>query len=345
VGTDLASTFFALLCWLQTKLFADPTLDAMALAKDFCLGYYGMAGEDMYAYLCELEDLREGFPRFLGWDKYMREIFTPDNLCRWNASFDRMEGLVSGDERTLQHVRETRLSLDEMTFRCYARLHVARKDFTVTPGDIYARTTNTIAKALIRRGIKPADVATHAYVKSFEAKYLAAGASVSMKPKEFSHLPDDQVRQAFQIKHVTGARRKPQSDACLGTAAWNDKETLREARDFDVWLWDTTHHKTVTRIQIPNADLVHGRFHLYKIASNVPLAPEGYAVVGGDWHIMAVMDDLYVDDDERWDVYLSLKFEGEHYFPDRKGEANRVSFDRVVIVPPGSVSKKKGELK
>jgi hypothetical protein len=60
---------------------------------------------------------------------------------------------------------------------------------------------------------------------------------------------------------------------------------------------------------------------------------------------MAVMDDLYVDDDERWDVYLSLKFEGEHYFPDRKGEANRVSFDRVVIVPPGSVSKKKGELK
>lgn len=344
-GTDIGCNFFDLHCWVLTKLYCDPTLDAMALAKDFCRGYYGAAAEGMYGYLCELENLREGYPRSLRWDKYMCEIFTPERVVRWNAAFDGMEELVKDDERVLQRVRETRLGLEEMTFRCYARLRAASKEFSAAPEEIYSRVTNTIVNALVRRGVEREEAVKHKFIKSYEFKFMAAGASVNMKPAEFSHLPDDKVRQAFTVRPVTGARRKPMADACLGTAAWYDKEPLRKGRDFDTWVWDGTHRKSLARNPIPNSELVHGKFHLYKIASDVPLAPECCAVVGESWHIMTVMDDLYASDDERWDVYLSLKFEGEHYFPERKGEKNRVSFDRVVVVPPGSIPQTKEKRK
>jgi hypothetical protein len=48
-------------------------------------------------------------------------------------------------------------------------------------------------------------------------------------------------------------------------------------------------------------------------------------------------------------VYVALKFEGEGYFPERKGERNRVALDRVVLVStgvkPASAEKRKEKSK
>ena len=337
-GMHQEANFHSLVGWVLAKLFSDPSLDEYALSREFCRRVYGAAGEDVYAYLRELEDLMEAYPAKLDWNRSMTEIYTPDNLLRWAADFDRMEGKLRGDPKALVRLHGVRLGLDECMLRNHLRIRAARKDYKAPAEEAYSRLTNAIVEAGMRHGLsrkKATESNPHLVVP--QSLLLSASAAAVKKPAEFAHLSDDDIRQVFLIDRGTGARRKPMADACIGTAVWNDKEKPDLKKGFAICLYDSGNRKFLHNYAIPPSEWKHGEFKLYRVAEGFRLRPQCLIAVGPSWYVNSPLNELFVPGtDDAWDVYVSLKFEGEGYFPERKGERNRVAMDRVVLVRAGS---------
>ena len=346
-GMDQEANFHPLVGWILTKLFSEPSLDEMILAREFCHRVYGAAGADVYAFLCELEDLREAYPKRVDWNKSMTDIYTPTSLLRWAKMFDRMEDKLACDPGARIRLHGVRLGLDECLLRNDRRIRAACKDYMVPADESYARLTNAIVEASVRHGRSRQEATTsNPALVVPQSLLLSASASSVPKPAAFAHLPDDDVRQVFLVDRGTGARRKPMEDACLGTAAWNDNEKPDRKKGFALCLYDTGSRKFLVERFIPQSEWRPGVFKLYRAATGFRLRPECIIAIGASWYVNSPLNELFVPGmDDTWDVYVSLKFEGEGYFPERKGERNRVSFDRVVLVRTGSRPSPDGDLR
>jgi hypothetical protein len=351
VGMRQEANFHALTGWVLAKLFSDPSLDENELAREFCRRVYAAAGEDVYSYFAELEDLRESYGGRLAWNRSMNSIYTADNLLRWSEAFDRMEKKLEGDPAALARLKGVRLGLDECLLRNHLRL-AKTKDVRLPAAEtIYARMTNAIVAAGVRHGNSASKVvSSNPDLIVPQSLLLSASAASAGKPAEFAHVSDDDIRQVFLTDRGTGARRRPMPDASTGTAVWNDKEKPNRRKGFSICFYDSGNRKFLLDYFIPPSEWEPGRFKLYRVAQGFRLRPECLVAIGPSWYVNCPLNELFVPgSDDRWDVYVALKFEGEGYFPERKGERNRVALDRVVLVragvKPASAEKRKEKSK
>jgi hypothetical protein len=330
VGRDCGMSFYDMYSYVMAKAARDLSLDANALAREFCEGYYGAAAVDMYAYWDELESIREKTREKVVWCGRVNDYFTPEKLLRWNRLFDGMELKVAEDADTLQRVREVRLGLDSAVLAQYPNITRFDRSFAVKPETIRDRATNTLCRAFTRRGRPQYFTPIRREVAKFNERCLLAGLS-GLKPKEFAHIPDEDVRQSLTVDVTCGMRRRPMADSVTGSAAWCEKEIASGRKDITFWIIDWPERKKMAEGVIRNKDMLEGRFHLYKLA-RVRLTRETVVAPGYSYYVKFRLDDLYEPgSDDEWDVYVSAKFEGPKYFPGSK-KANMAAFDRTVIV-------------
>ena len=102
--------------YLIGELCRDINRDEKEIVKEFMDACYGPASEMMQSYLAELEKIEVAYPQYLHWnpDILTLEHATAANLLRWERDFDKMEGLVNGNEGRLLNLRRARYNLDQM---------------------------------------------------------------------------------------------------------------------------------------------------------------------------------------------------------------------------------------
>jgi hypothetical protein len=314
----------------MTKAARDVNCDVDALAREFCRGCYGAGAESIYAYWDELETIRENTSDKVVWCARVNDYLMPDKLLRWYRLFDEAEAKVANDEKILQSVREVRLGLDSAVLAQYSNITRYDRSFSVKPEFIRDRATNTICRAFSRRGRPQNFTPIRREVAKFNELCLLAGLS-KLKPKEFEHVPDEDVRQSLTVDVTCGMRRRPMADSVTGSAAWCEKEIASDRKDIIFWIIDWPERKKMASGRIRNQDMVEGKFHLYKLA-RIRLTRETVVAPGYSYYVKFRLDDLYEPgSDDEWDVYVSAKFEGPKYFPGSKKE-NMAAFDRAVIV-------------
>ena len=117
-GPHSDAGFGELRMYLIACLARDVNADVPALTRDFMEHYYGAAAPLMLKYLAELEACEKAEKNVLRWWPDHRSALTyltPENLLRWQRTFDEMEKLTRKDKAAHLHVRRARTNLDEAT--------------------------------------------------------------------------------------------------------------------------------------------------------------------------------------------------------------------------------------
>lgn len=116
--------------YLISKLLWNPYLDVDSLTRDFCLGFYGPGGEQVYEYIklteYELDASGKGLTLYEPMSAHKEGFLSPANLARYFALFDT--ALAANEGREPYH---TRLRLATLPLR-YAWIEVA-KSMPFTP--------------------------------------------------------------------------------------------------------------------------------------------------------------------------------------------------------------------
>ncbi|HEY3417786.1 MAG TPA: DUF4838 domain-containing protein, partial [Armatimonadota bacterium] len=100
--------------WLSLKLMEDPTADAEALIKDFCLGYYGKAGPYILQLLALKKSRLTDYPlRMVDWP-FMRDA---------QALMEKAVTAVQDDPTLLPRVLTARINLDLAALQYRQQIH------------------------------------------------------------------------------------------------------------------------------------------------------------------------------------------------------------------------------
>jgi len=101
----------AMRTWVMAHLYWNPHQDVWALVQDFCQGYYGPAGADLYAYLRLFHDqLQSPGVHLHLYDPPTSPLFSPALLQTANTLFDHAESVADSPE-IKRRVQEARLGI------------------------------------------------------------------------------------------------------------------------------------------------------------------------------------------------------------------------------------------
>ena len=338
VGTNQGAGFADMQTWMLLQHFRNPDRDWRDLRREFCDFYYGPAADDMEAYDEDLERLRREYG-FQAWHLPMAKAFTSDNLLKWNAIFDRMEAAVASDAVRLQHVREVRMGLDYQTLMGYRALVREHPEFSAPATNIHARAMSTLDNALKRRYTDPNSAPTFfkAYRPTIDT-HLDLGlvmAAVDPKPlpAEFAGIPEGRIRQVIAERAYSHMKRVKMEDAATGFALC-EKDAGHKV-PFQIAFRDFKNKKNYVDTVLQAKDLKPGKFHFYKVG-RVPIPNEQCKIVIGrsGWNVIFT-DRLYIPgNDDLWDLWVSLKFDGPLFDKSSSLEESNVYFDRAVFVGP-----------
>ncbi len=123
----------AMRTWVMAHLFWKPQQDVWKLVRDFCDGYYGKAGADIYAYLRLFHDrLQQPDVHLHLYDPPTSTLFSADLLKSANAFFDHAEAVADSPE-IKSRVQEARMGIR------YVELagHVPGKNATAADRDAF----------------------------------------------------------------------------------------------------------------------------------------------------------------------------------------------------------------
>lgn len=327
VGRDCGANFYDLQTYVAVKLFRDPSLDEEKLAEEFCRGCYGAAGDMVYRYRLELEDLREKCPSRVSWIKFVPTVLEVDRLRRWTGEFDEMERLVADDPPALQCVKEARLGLEYAVLSRYPVIRRSYPDYPYSPDDVFERVTNTLARAYSRRGVAPS--AQGGATRSFSELRLVAMAP-DERPPEFSEVPEDDYGQSLGTV-VGSVRRRPMHDSVVGAALWDDGEDNSDRKVYTVWIYDVGARRELSKVEIHPDLSQEGKFTFHHIG-RIAIPQDAIVACGFSWRVKFSLSNLYVPGtDDKWDVYVAAKFEGPKWYPGST-RPNRAAMDRIVVV-------------
>ncbi len=323
--------------WILLKLYQNPFQDYKPLIKEFCDYYYGPVSNEIQGYVAELEKRTAEYPVFLPWHVRINDYLTPPNLVRWNRLFDSLEHKAGKDPALLRKIRECRLGLDLITLEKY--LDVKRFDpaFKDSAADIHKRGMATLDAMIARRypnDMWPGQSKTqHNHIaKTLNANLLTATVRPSPLPEQFSRIPESDIRQLFpgNSRHCTVVNMP---DAAIGHAVYDEKLKPDEYKlPFPCGFYDNENKKHVISHNITREEIVPDRFHLYKIGK-ASFSRECQIWAYPSWRVNYSCERFFEPGrDNKWEVWLSLKFEGPAFSAKNTEKENRVWFDRAVFV-------------
>ncbi len=103
--------------YVEAKTMENPALDNRKLIKEFCMDFYGRAGEMIFHARELLYRTRKKNNGFVPWMAYLPDFnfIDPATLAEMNRLFDEAEKAVAGDEKLSVRVRRARFGTDLLT--------------------------------------------------------------------------------------------------------------------------------------------------------------------------------------------------------------------------------------
>lgn len=137
---DRPTDFTELRTWLASQLLWNPRADGDKLAHRFLQGYYGAAGDSLYAYLQLMKDELPAEGAIMTGFGKARLPYSAETLNKATALFDDAAAKVAEDETLSQRVRKERLALDYLRIYRYPELasEAEKKALFPTPADAVA---------------------------------------------------------------------------------------------------------------------------------------------------------------------------------------------------------------
>ena len=298
--------FVELQKYIYTQLLQDISQDETALIKAFTDSVYGDAAPLVRQYLEELEDAQAAsvyrMPltiTSIDFDTTLAYL-TTERLMRWHGYFDQMETLVAADAHRLLNVRRLRRNIELATLGRWHALTDAYPDYFTDYQVHIART---------------GDHADSQLVADFETIILAG--KPKPLPEPFASMPEGAVIRTMPTNYSRGTSPKiaPDPDAAFGYAATIDLPDL----PFNFGYAPRVAGMDRVEMTLTTDDMTPDTYTMYHLGIiEVMPAPSIIYFSNLSWmtHLL-VGEKLFMplspDNDNRYDVYVSLKFCGEQY--------------------------------
>lgn len=332
-GVATGYNFGELQTWLMMKLFQNPDQDADALVTEFTDFYYGAAAPLVRDFIEETEKLREELTIFLPWHPEFSHFrfYTPERIVRWEKSFDAMEALTKDNAKNLLHVRTSRIPLDITMLRMWQTIIREYPDIAITPRELHARILANFDAMSAERFPSQEMKTIHKDILQRDLPYILLQAENEPKalPDFFDQFPSDRIRRAFPTRVFPTKKIYPDPNAALGIAiggAWDRNPITYGTYDKTTAKWGLT--KT-----LPGNLIEADQYKFYKLGTT-QLSTNCLIWVTEGWLAMIPLEQFYVEGYPfiKWDIYVSLKFEGPTYGSKNPETPNRISCDQVVLV-------------
>lgn len=339
-GFNERSGFSELQAYLMLQLMQDVDCDAKAVIKEFTDYLYGSAGPPMRTYLAELEQGRKAMvelPPRVGYksDSYDERTFpylTIPSIHRWQTNFDRMVALTADEPDALANVRLARRELDLATLWKWFDLQEAHPTY-YTDHEAVAERINTIDqhKSAIMTRTRPLGEAA---MQDFLA-VIEGGGRQRPLPAEFAGIDRSRIRVFLPTTRARDMRETHvvDPDAAFGYAVRVHKPDMPFQVGFYQWLsHDPPQGKEVARLGLDRDDITPGAYQLVKLGTVTVTEDCWLWFSAQSWQThLRVGERLCVPgEDNRWDAYVSLKFQGPTYGGDEN--ADEVLVDRIIFV-------------
>lgn len=341
VGVHIGAGFGDLQSWLIAKLYECPDRPVAPLIEEFCRWYYGAGADEMLQFLVELEKNTSAHGDFLRWQSFIPPSIDERNLQSWASLFDRATAKVESDPVVLQHLNETRLGVDYWTLKRHSKIQKLGNAIE-SVDSVADRMTNTLARGYARRcpggddnafaraiGHNPQKEDYDKALRAVKGARALASSKSSPLPEQFRNVPEIDLIDLPNLGLDWG-RKVQMPDACCGWATWHELDSAPD--DYMVGFYDKRNNRFGQSRTFKPVDVVEpDEFHFYRIGVE-ELSPECYIYPGYSCNVRVNLDEYYEQGvPQKWEVWLSIKFEGPRY-KGSKALENRVYYDRVVLV-------------
>lgn len=297
---NAALNFTELQIYVYCKLLQDVDRDVPTLIQEFTDYQYGPAAPMARAYLCEMEQAwkissaDKALSAGTGYSRHLTGL-TPATIRHWQESFDRMERLTADNIRLLQNVRRLRRGLDYRSLAEWNNLAKACPD--------YFSDYLVVIKRI--GALPPWDVEK---VADWETHIKIAGKEKPLPPP-FGAMDKALLRRFVPSRTRGNPTMVMDADAAFGYG------TVVNLPDkpftFGFYQFDTK--KSGPSGRLDSADITPGRYQLHKLGE-VTVTPNCIVWFASSWLTSLQLGDrLYSppapDNDNRYDVYVSLKFD------------------------------------
>lgn len=337
VGLWDGCNFADLLNFLLLQLIQDPGKDYKKIVKEYCDFMYGKASSDMQEYISILDGYsRKNKVHWIWNGGGLPEALTPENLLRYTRLFDRMEKKVSSDKKALAKIGEVRFMLDLCVLRKYKEITKGKKAVLPPPEVIRKRIEKNLKGAIdfrMRDNLKSlGKTRMNRYRLQIRDAYIYATVTPGKLPAPLDKIPEKRIRQLIPAR-VNKCGMIKMKDAAFGVAIHHNKKGL--ALPFPCGFYDQVSKRFILNRTIKKEEIVPDRFHLYKVGS-APIGQGGYLWTT-NWQVGISTSSLYIpgeSPDKKYDLYLSIKFEGPSYSSRSRAKKDMFYIDRAVIVDP-----------
>ncbi len=340
-GVNERSGLSELQSYLIIKLMQDVNRDADALIREFTDHHYGPAAALVRRYLDELEQGREAMHElppgvtYTSGQRYDDRTFpylTVANIHRWQSCFDRMEIEVAASPGYLANVRLLRRELDFASLWKWFPLRKAHPDYFADPA-VFASRIEIANAAKAPAGMTPRPLAPGALRELLAV--IEGGGEEKALPAEFNGIDPSRIRTFVPTNtgRQSGPRRLRDPDAARGYAATVHQPDLPLQVGF--YQWESRQPpkgRQGARIRVERKDIVPGEYRLYKLGA-IMVTPDSWVWFSArSWQTNQQLGEYLYEpgSPNRWDVWVSLKFDGPSY--GGAAAEDQVLCDRIIVV-------------
>ena len=340
IGVPEMIGFTELQSYVALQLFQKVDQDEKKLIREFMEYEYGKAADMMIAYLEELESLRKNTKFFLNWNANANAYtyVTPERLMKWDMQFDLMERILAGDKARLENLSRVRICVDLAILRQYPGVKKYAPAYPLTPEQLAEKITKVYGQA-IRKYIH-LEFRYQEYKKKLDdllsSLLIECGGGKPLPKEIFGKIPENRLFSF--IPTVPGQTLEKDPDAAFGKRAYfhkfvsKRKDPLPFSSNIQDFTGKFSYRTNLGRVDRNNLG-PRGKYKFYNMGS-AEITQDCILRVGEGWFDLKTrIGRAYVAGTfNRATFYMSLKFEGEGFYPEDKGKPNKVYCDRVVVV-------------
>lgn len=333
-GIHDRSGFSELQTYLLCKLMQNTDCDTNAIIMDFTDHMYGAAAPLMRKYLTELENGRKKMNKLPPKVTYISRRFdnktfpylTPENIHRWQLMFDAMEEKVKNNPAELSNVRLLRRELDFATLWKWFALKKKYPDY-YSDYKVFANRIKAANKTKNSKGKGIRSLGKGA-LSDFVA-IIQGGGKEKPLPKFFKNIDKSKIRTFVP----SNTAKIPDKDAAFGYGVDIDKPDYPFQLGFFQWLQkNPPKGNQGARLKLDKKQIVPGVYTLYKLGKIV-ISPDCIIWFSAkSWKTNIELGDRIYEpgEDNKWNAYVSLKFDGPSY--GGKAKKDQVLCDRIILV-------------
>lgn len=325
-----SSDMHELKVWIEAKMMENPEQDVENLIRDFCNGFYGAAGEHIFAARKALYNARKKNNGRVPWYALAADFKFIDGDCaaEMMAHFDAAQQAVGNDPELSARIRRARLGLDLLVA---GRLIEMQKAFAVDVDALKARLEIAASgkdqpKACYKNSQKS--------IRAAKSKLIFL-ANVTALPENAEYTQDG----CFDLPLVSMINLDPATVsisadpmAACKVAIKIDaaKKPKTYGMPFNAGIHNTINNQTIRDLTVKSVP-ADGQYHWYSIPAT-KIHSGCYLYLTRSWRIRGRMIPGG-EEARKMVVKLHMRFTGKLFGENTPDDAGTIWIDRITLVP------------